>query len=210
MKKIIFGALAACAMAALAAQAFQKPAYIPVLPPPPVLPRVPQAPPPPTLAEKALAAKSLRETLAYSVPLMQDVDGEKLSDGALLFAAWASGHEFWQDLLRMPDTKRAEILKDSDSQRGRRICVSGTVTQIFRDKSLPFRAFLGVLLAGPTGFVRFVAVNSTEGVLENQWARFCGITPGVQSYPNVSSGTTHAVQIVGSFDLSARPDDGYY
>lgn len=165
----------------------------------------------PTAAELLPDVIRLDVALRLTVPLMDDVSGNTpASPGAILLASWMSTHGYWDALLAMPDSKRAEIMKDSEAMRGRRICVSGTVVEIARDKTAPFQLYIGGMSQGMANFVRFLAVGSAEGVLENQWARFCGITPGTQNYPNVSGGETHAVQIVGSFDLKARPPEDDY
>lgn len=172
----------------------------------------------PAIVRKRLLLERLRDTehlagaLELTVPLMSDVDpGEPWSEGATLLAAWMDLRYFWPELRAMPDTKRAEIMKDSDTTRGRRICVSGTVIEIKREKSYPFHAYVGGLNQGyGMNVVRFIAVGSTEGILENKWARLCGITPGLYNYSNTSGGEVHAVGIVGAFDLSAAPpEEGY-
>lgn len=184
---------------------------------PPPLPTVavtatPEAAKPkaPTLNEKLAAAANLRDAVALTKPLFADVQGEDVNPGAALLAMWwARRPTLWAELAAMPDTKRAEIMKDPDPYRGHRICMTGSVTQIFRDKSTPANApvYMGVLYHNG-GFVRFLAAQSTQGVVEGTPARFCGIAVGLQSYPNVSGGTTHAIQVVGLFDIPANGGKG--
>lgn len=168
------------------------------------------APMPPTLAERLARATTLSEAIAMTKPLMGDVQGEDVNQGAALLAMWWTHRTgLWSELVAMPDTKRAEVMKDPEPWRGRRICMTGSVTQIFRDKSTSSSApvYMGVLYHNG-GFVRFLAVQSTEGIVEQTPARFCGVTIGLQSYPNVSGGTTHAIQVVGLFDIPANGGKG--
>lgn len=184
---------------------------------PPPLPAVtvaapPQAPKPqaPSLSEKLAAAENLREAVALTKPLFADVQGEDVNPGAALLAMWwAHRSTLWNELIAMPDTRRAEVMKDPEPYRGQRICMTGSVTQIFRDKSTPASApvYMGVLYHNG-GFVRFLAARSTAAVVEDTPARFCGIVVGLQSYPNVSGGTTHAIQVVGLFDIPANGGKG--
>jgi hypothetical protein len=172
----------------------------------------PEAPKPqaPTLSEKLAGAANLSEAVALTKPHFGDVQGEEVNNGAALLAMWwAHRSTLWNELVAMPDTRRAEIMKDPDPYRGQRICMTGSVTQIFRDKSTPPSApvYMGVLYHNG-GFVRFLAVQSTQGIVEGTPARFCGIAVGLQSYPNVSGGTTHAIQVVGLFDIPANGGKG--
>lgn len=184
-------------------------------PPPLPVVTVPAAPEPtkpsaPTLGDRLVAATTLREAIAIAKPLMGDVRGEDVNQGAAVLATWwAHRPNLWSQLVAMPDTRRAEIMKDPDPYRGQRICMTGSVTQIFRDKSTPANApvYMGVLYHNG-GFVRFLAVQSTQGIVEDTPARFCGIAVGLQSYPNVSGGTTHAIQVVGLFDTPANGGKG--
>lgn len=181
-------------------------------PPLPVVTAAPEpSPAPPTLADRLVRATTLREATNLTKPLMGDVTGEDVNEGAAMLAMWWARQpsSFWTELLALPDSRRAEVMKDPEPYRGQRICMTGSVTQIFRDKSAPVRTpvYMGVLYHNG-GFARFVAVHSTQGIVENTPARFCGIVIGLQSYSNVSGGTTHAVQVVGEFDIPTNGGTG--
>lgn len=49
--------------------------------------------------------------------------------------------------------------------------------------------------------MRFAAVASTGELVAQSSANFCGVTTGKYSYSNSGGGTTHAVFLVGMFDL---------
>jgi hypothetical protein len=165
----------------------------------------------PTIAERLGKTSTLHEAIRLTKPLMGDVQpGDEANPGAALLALWWAHHsDLWPELISMADTKRAEVLKDSEPFRGQRICMTGSVTQIFRDKSSSASkpTYMGVMYHNG-GHVRFVTSQSTQGVVEDTPARFCGIVIGLQSYSNVSNGTTHAIQVVGLFDIPANGGRG--
>lgn len=178
---------------------------------------VPSFEPPQAAAPRALTPiesaekfNTLREVLPTVLPFMNDTQNGELSNGAAVLAIWWSRRpSLWAELLAMPDTRRAEIMKDPDPYRGQRLCVTGTVIEIARDKSVPLRSAIYVGgISHNGGFVRFLAVNSTAGVVENTPARLCGIVIGLQTYPNRLNSTTTAVQVVGEFDLPANGGNG--
>jgi len=99
-------------------------------------------------------------------------------------------------------------MKDSGPERGKRLCTSGTVVQIKADASGGEKVFEGLLMTNSMDAVRFVAVGSTDDILENSVARFCGVAIGRHSFPNVSGGQTLAVLAVGMFDLPQNKVSG--
>jgi hypothetical protein len=207
---VIVGLIAALMVAVAIGRAVSK---RPAAPPLPVVEAVAEAPKPKvvTPVERLARVGTLAEAITIAKPMMDDTQGEQVSPGAAVLALWWSQHsDRWTELMAMPDTRRADILKDPDFYRGRRICMTGTVVQIFRDKTAgsPAPIYLGVMSHGYANFVRFLAVQSTHGVVEDTAARFCGIAIGTQSYPNVSGGTTIAVQVVGEFDIPANGGKG--
>jgi hypothetical protein len=175
----------------------------------PIPPQAPAAPTEPTVAELLTNARSLSQAVQIVRPLMKDTDQGEVSVGAAALATWwAPRANLWGELAKMPDSKRAEILKDPTAYRGQKLCVTGTVPQISRDRSVASPVYIGSVVTGGMGVVRFVAVQSTAGVTEGATARFCGIVAGIEEYQNVSGGTTIAVQAVGLFDLPANGGQG--
>lgn len=171
-----------------------------------------QAPAPhvPTPVERIATATTLRQAIPIAKPLMADTQNGDVSQGAVILALWWARHpSLWAELLAMPDTKRAEIMKDPDPYRGQRICITGSVIEIARDKSTPASApvFEGGI-SHNSGYVRFLAVGSTAGIVESTPARFCGVAIGLQTYPNRMNSTTTAVYVVGEFDIPANGGQG--
>ena len=56
--------------------------------------------------------------------------------------------------------------------------------------------------------VSFFAVQSTGDLVEGSRARLCGVVTGRYSYSNTGNGTTHAVKVVGVFDLAENRSAG--
>jgi hypothetical protein len=123
--------------------------------------------------------------------------------GAVLLAIWSTKHLTWKDLTLLPKTSRALVLKDSEAERGKSLCAEGSINQITADHSAgPGQTiYEGGIVTSSMAIVRFLAVGSTGTLIENSNARFCGVVTGRYSYPNTGGGTTHAVQMVGFFDL---------
>lgn len=55
---------------------------------------------------------------------------------------------------------------------------------------------------GYSKVARLIALGSNRGIDQGSRARFCGIVIGRYSYRSSGGGTTHAVQLVGAFDIA--------
>jgi hypothetical protein len=168
---------------------------VPTPTPPPIPTREP------TLAER-LDAMNYAEAFAVARTEMADTVNTE-SPGTAVFAIWAADHLAWSDIAVTTDeTSNALAKKDSDVARGKRLCTSGTVQQITVDKSVaPKHLAVGQMDNGNGGFYHFAAVRSTGALVEESWARFCGVVTGLYSFSNLAGGTTISVAIVGMFDL---------
>lgn len=165
------------------------------------------APPPeppqqrePTLLEQVSGASTIGAALSILKPHFADTQ-DSIDPAAAVLAIWAANNMSWADLQQQPETSRALVMKDSDATRGNRLCARGSIIQITVDKSAGVTLFEGGLMAPGFNVVRFIAVGSTGDIVERSNARFCGIVTGRKSYSNARGGTTHAVQVVGMFDL---------
>jgi len=125
------------------------------------------------------------------------------SPGTAVFGIWAADHMQWSDVaVDTDETTNALARKDSDAARGKRLCASGNVGQIVVDKSvLPRHLAAGQFVTGSGGYYHFIAVRSTGALVIDSWARFCGVVTGLFDFANSGGGTTHAVTVVGMFDL---------
>lgn len=108
------------------------------------------------------------------------------------------------DINQLESTTKGKILKDSELERGKKICVRGTIVEITADRSGGFPAYGGVIVDDEIQPYTFIAVGDT-GELESQSnAKFCGIAIGKINYSNSGGGTSTAPYIVGLFDLPAN------
>ncbi|HEY3494746.1 MAG TPA: hypothetical protein VGK73_08680 [Polyangiaceae bacterium] len=146
-------------------------------------------------------AASLSEAINILRPHMGDAMGEAPHPSAAVLAMWMNHRRFWPSLQRMSDSSRAEAMKDSAAHRGLRICTTGSVVEIYADRSVDPPVYLGGMMTQSYDMVRFIAVKSTNGITEGAPGRLCGIIVGTQTYPNAAGGTSHALFVVGSFDL---------
>lgn len=159
-------------------------------------------PPQPSPIEIIQSKNSFEDALAFAKPFMKD-SINSLDIGALLFAIWANNNLTWQDVfVQSNETSFARVMKDSDEERGKKMCVRGSIIEISTDKTSEYGKFYhGGMFSGRGDVVRFTAVKSTGDIVESSYARLCGIVTGKYSYSNSSGGTTHAINIVGMFDL---------
>ncbi len=162
------------------------------------------APPPvprePTPAEVLASKRQISSALAIVQPMFGD-SVNALDAGAATFAAWSAQHMLWSDLQAQTETKHALVLKDPALARGKRLCASGMVAEIKVDRSVAPPVYVGGLVGDSLKVTRFIAVHSTGELVENSYARICGIVTGTQSYTNSGGGSTEAAFIVGMFDL---------
>lgn len=148
--------------------------------------------------------RSYSEALDYALPLMVDT-AENVSGGAQLFSLWSAWHLRWADVaVARDETSFARVRKDSDAERGKRMCVRGRVIEIQKQAQdlVPKSIFVGGMFIG-AGYdvARFLAVASTGDLVSSSPARFCGVVAGRLSYANSGGGMTHAISMVGMFDL---------
>lgn len=125
--------------------------------------------------------------------------------GALAFAVWADKGLKWTDVgISKNETTIAQIMKDSDDERGKRFCVGGSVIEIQVVKSEVGKFHVGLLMTDATKLVHFIGVGSSGEIVERSYARFCGVAAGKFDYPNSAGGVGHAVELVGMFDIEAN------
>jgi hypothetical protein len=97
------------------------------------------------------------------------------------------------------ETSIALVLKDSDRERGKKMCVRGSLLQIEKADT---DVFAGLMRDGSSGeIVAFASAKSTGRLVGGSKARFCGVIVGRFTYSNAGGGVTHAVQLAGMFDL---------
>lgn len=174
-------------------------------PPLPVARPTPPPVPELTTAERLAVAMDVSSAVRVLRPTWKDTT-EDPDPGAAALAVWAKDHLRWNDMMSLPETKRAAIMKDPEAARGRRTCVGGTIIEIHTDRSAGSPIYTGGIVTAYSDVVRFMAVRSSGDLVQHSLARICGVIIGLQSYSNVSGGKTHAVSVVGMFDLPENRD----
>lgn len=158
------------------------------------------APPPPTASPMDTFLAIRDASAALKAADAQDSQGDT-DVGAIKFALWSSKNLTWKDVgVTTDETSAARVMKDSEAERGKRACWSGSIIEIAVDRSAGRPLYVGGLHSG-ANIIRFVAVRSTGDLVGRSPARICGYVTGRQSYSNSGGGTTHAVFVVGMFDL---------
>lgn len=138
---------------------------------------------------------------------MVDSDDE-MDGGTALLGVWASRSMEWSDVaVATAETSYALVQKDSATERGKRLCVSGMIVEIHVDrvKNQPDQpATYNGNLMSDGNVVSFVAVGDTGTLVAQSFARLCGVVTGAHHYSNSAGGRTHAVWMVGMFDLPSN------
>lgn len=157
-------------------------------------------PPKPTAAQRLMAIRSLPQALGFLKPAMEDTTNER-STVALMLGVWMREHAIFQDVDPGRDeTSFGKVMKDSEAERGKRMCATGTIVEIERipgERGL----FVGGLMSRGFNVVTFVSFGSTGELVANQRARLCGVVTGKFDYSNSAGGMTHSVHLAGAFDL---------
>jgi hypothetical protein len=162
----------------------------------------PPAPPPePSPLEKLLATPSLADAIELVKPQMSDTDDDT-SPGAIMLGVWAAAHLTFEDVaVRKNETSFALVRKDSDANRGKRMCIRGTIIQIAKEKVGAGAVWTGLMLSGYSEITSYIAAGSTGNLVQQSRARLCGVVIGTYDYSNSAGGKGHAVSLVGMFDL---------
>jgi len=150
--------------------------------------------------QRVLRAPTLAHAIGETMAHMTDTtDGP--SAGALMLAIWLRERGTWADVAPAQDeTSLGKVKKDSEAERGKRMCARGTIVQIAKEQAID-GAFSGNIFTSVGNVVNFVSFGSTGELVARSRARFCGIVTGNYAFENVAGGQTQSVQMVGAFDL---------
>lgn len=157
----------------------------------------------PSLQDQMMATPDLPRAIAIARPAMTDEQG-KLSQGAALLAMWGAVKSLKVGQVRsLPESSFASVMKDSDEERGRHLCTRGNIIEIRAERTPHGKLYEGGMFMGwgYSNVARFIALGSTRGINQGSRAQFCGVVIGRFSYANSAGGATHAVQLVGLFDI---------
>jgi hypothetical protein len=93
----------------------------------------------------------------------------------------------WADVAHGGETTPPLILKDATRERGRKLCVTGTVDKIEAATVDARNVHVGTLRTTEGDALPFIALRSTRSIVARSAGRFCGVV--------------HDKQIVGLFEL---------
>ena len=158
-------------------------------------------PTPPTQEPSISSMTDLVDVVDYLRPRFA-ATGDREDPAAAALGLWCGLHLTWADLQKIPETKRALVMKDPEAEVGKRLCWSGSIVEIHTSRAPGFPIYDGGIINSDGGVVRFLNVGSSGALVDNSPARVCGIVTGVVQYANSGGGTTHAVHVVGMFDIA--------
>jgi hypothetical protein len=156
-------------------------------------------------SEKYAELLASQDTLSKAVnmikPTMSD-EFDAFPSSAGILASWMNEKNVKiSDIRSLESSTRGKILKDSFSERGKRLCISATLVEIQVDRSAGFAAYHAGLVNNYTDVTRVLAIGSTGDLVADSNATFCGVIVGKVGFTNASGGTTNAPYLVGMFDL---------
>lgn len=156
-----------------------------------------------TAAVPSIEFSSFEEAIKSTKAEMADFADTEISKGAAVFAYWASEHLKWNDLQKIESSKFELVMKDPDTERGKKLCTNASIVEIAVDNTMPnkVKIYTGALFDSSMRIYRFIAVGSTGELVANSSAKFCGIVTGKNDYANSAGGVGHAIHLVGMFNL---------
>jgi hypothetical protein len=161
----------------------------------------PSATPEAPKAAESISATSLTRAIELSRGKMQD--GPDLSDGAKLLIAWSQQGMAWEDVdLKSPETTLIRADSDTRGERGKRLCESGTISEL-KDADLPGGwVKVGILARNGQELLQMIAVRNPGTLAVKSAVRFCGVVTARVDRPGADGGAGHVIQVVGMFDIA--------
>lgn len=149
------------------------------------------------------------KTLPELIKLISSFDGfvddkpNLSSKATYLITYWSSFHMKWNDVfVSNNETSFKKSRKDIGEERFKKMCVDGNLIQIEvikpDDKS---KWFVGLMMDKYHNIYHFNAVKGSGDLVEGSFATYCGLVTGLYDYSNSGGGTSHAIDMVGMFDL---------
>ena len=122
----------------------------------------------PTLADRLAEAATLSDALAITLPEMKDTTDDT-SLGALGLSMWSASHLHFADVaVRHNETSAKLILKDSDRERGKRMCARGGIVQIEKTEVGGVTIFDGLMMKYDGTVISFLAAGDTGELVRGQ------------------------------------------
>lgn len=168
-------------------------------PPAPIVVPAAPPPPPPALPSSAaiVTAPSFSHAVDLALPLIAE-GGRTSREGTDLLAEWADQYLAWETIdLPTPETTLALAARDLQPERGKRLCETGEIKEIFDEG----KVFTGLLVKARFEIIGFIAVRSVGKLEQKRRARFCGVVTGRHVSAGPEAGSAQAVQVIGMFDV---------
>ena len=148
-------------------------------------------------AERKAAEQAIQE---FREKLKAVQDGKELDEDLNKSIADLITRSYTLSTLKLlPQTKYREAEKSPETERGKLMKYRGQLMQI---KNINDNLCEGTIIQNGWDVVFFYAVGSTKGLYANSWGTFYGIFTQQYSYQNTGGGTTHALVLVGYFDIT--------
>lgn len=171
----------------------------------PVQPSTPATTTPQPAAVAAEEESTLEEIVGFWSQKMADSQNGKPDAGAMgLATEFVQKLPVWSEFMALKATDPKLVLKQPAIERGKRICVSGTISEIASEVVGGRSVAEGGMVTDGMDVVRFIAAGSTGSLVKDSYARFCGIATGRHSFENLAHTTTVGVFAVGLFDLPSN------
>ena len=144
-------------------------------------------------------AKNIKDMWDICLPFMED-SFDDTNPGTKCVGLWAGKNLTWNMVSVLTDETNYNLVrKNPDKERGKRLCVSGTIIQISEYKNSISNE--GLLRNASGKLYNFNNVKSSGNLVGHDFARMCGIVTGTYDYHNSGGGVGHTVDIVGIWDL---------
>lgn len=151
-----------------------------------------------------LVARTIQEAIVEAGA--GDSDGEKSHPAVSRVMTWSKSHTSWSTFFPGPSEVRPAVAeKDIASARGKKLCGSGRVVDIFVAQDGSGRSS-GLVRDRSQAAIIIASAFPSGDLVKGSLARFCGFVIGRHTFPNTSGGKTLSIEIVGMYDLpETRP-----
>lgn len=134
--------------------------------------------------------------------LFSDERFEHENLGRACFLWWARTNLTFEHVnVKKNETTYGLIMKNSAPQIGKRLCAVGSIIQIEESGNTGNTVSYGLISSG-TNLIHFTNAGSSGNLVEGKIARMCGYTIGQYHYNNSGGGSSHAIDLVGMWDLN--------
>lgn len=147
---------------------------------------------------------TLTEAIGVSKPQMADSTGSPDQGSETLITYWLAKNYPWAQLEQQPESPAPTFVTSAATERGKRVCGSGTVQTLSKVNTTPPNRHEGTLLTKEGQVLSVGAVGDVTGIAPTRPARFCGIASGLQSMTGADGKPVQAIRTVGYFDTPAN------